>query len=155
MGRPMTETRKRVRVFFYGTFMHPGVLAEFGVTAAEVVPGRLGGFELRVRPRVNILLAEGSCVYGALVAISREDINRLYVHIEESFGLKYFPEPVLAETLDGAYRPALCYVAPRMEDAPAEQAYVSQLAQCVRALCLPEWYAAHVESFGRECGANT
>jgi hypothetical protein len=54
---------------------------------------------------------------------------------------------VLAETLDGALRPALCYLAPEMSDAPADPTYVRQLAECVRALGLPEWYALRVESF--------
>ena len=150
----MTETLNRVRVFFYGTFMHPDVLAEFGVTAAEVVPARLDGFELYVRPRVNLVRAERSCVYGTLAAITREDIDRLYTQIEESFGLKYFPEPVLAEALDGARVPALCYIAPHMDDGPAQQGYIDQLAECVRTLGLPEWYAAHVESFGAERGGG-
>jgi len=150
----MSETVKRVRVFFYGTFMHPAVLGEFGVTPAEVVPARLGGFGLRVRPRVNIQRAEGSFVYGALAAITHEEIAKLYAYIDEHFGLKYFPEPVLAEGLDGAYRPALCYVAREMEDAPAEEGYLEQLAGCVRALGLPEWYAEHVESFGAGRGRS-
>ncbi|HEX8068789.1 MAG TPA: gamma-glutamylcyclotransferase family protein [Pyrinomonadaceae bacterium] len=151
----MTDTPKRVWVFFYGTVMHRDVLeAEFGVTPAEVVPARVAGFELRVRARANLVRAERACVYGALAAITHDEIARLYASIEETFGLKYLPEPVLAETLDGAYRPALCYVVPHMEDAPAEPGYVKQLAGCVRALGLPEWYAAHVESFGAEPGAE-
>ncbi len=148
----MTETPKRVWVFFYGTFMHPDALGEFGVTPARVLPAKLAGFELRVRPRVDIIQADRSCVYGALASITHEEIDRLYVHIEESFGLKYFPDAVLAETLDGAHRPALCYFSHHMDDAPAEQGYVTQLAGCVRSLGLPEWYAAHVESFGAAQG---
>ena len=46
----MSETGGRVWVFFYGTFMHPDVLSEFGVTPSEVLPARLRGFGLRVRP---------------------------------------------------------------------------------------------------------
>lgn len=149
----MSETQRRISVFFYGTFMSPRVLGEFGVVPAEVLPARLSGFELRVCPRVDVRPAERSSVYGALASITHEEAARLYTHLEESFGLKYLPEPVLAETLDGAYRPALCYTAPHMDDAPADQAYINQLADCVRELGLPEWYAAHVESFGPERGA--
>ena len=145
----MADTPKRVWVFFYGTVMHPGVLRdEFGVVPAEVAPARLAGFELRLRPRANLLRAERSYAYGALAAITHEEIAALYARIEESFGIRYLPEPVLAEALDGTYRPALCYIAPYMDDAPAAQGYVKQLAGCVRALGLPEWYAGHVESFG-------
>ena len=147
-GESLSATPARVWVFFYGTFMHPDVLAEFGVTPTEVVPARLDGFELYVRPRVHIVRSDRSCVYGTLTALTHEEIARLYAHVEEHFGLKYFPEAVLAEALDGARRPALCYIAPHMNDGPAEQEYLDQLAECVRALGLPEWYAAHVESFG-------
>ena len=151
----MTETGERVWVFFYGTFMHPDVLAGFGVTPAAVVPARLGGFELSIRPRVNVARAERSCVYGALASLTHKEVARLYEYIEQSFGLKYFPEPLLVEALDGTYRPALCYIARHMDEAPAELSYINQLAGCVRSLGLPEWYAAHVESFATERGADS
>ena len=146
----MSFTQGRVWVFFYGTFMHPRVLAEHGVWAAEVVPARLGGFELHVGPRVNLARDERACVYGALAAVTHDDLTKLYTHLEERHGIKYLPEPVLAETLDGALRPALCYIAPRTGEGRPAREYVEQLAECVRELGLPEWYAARVESLGRE-----
>lgn len=146
----MTATLPRVWIFFYGTFMHPSVLAEYGVTPTEVAPAKLSGFELYVRPRVNLTRADRSCVYGALAAVTHEDIAKLYSDIEERFGLRYFPEPVLAESLDGTLRPALCYITPHMSDSPADRDYINQLAGCVRAMNLPEWYAVYVESFGPE-----
>lgn len=136
-----------VWIFFYGTFMHPGVLAEYGVTPAGVVPAKLSGFELHVRPRVNLLRVERSCAYGTLAALTHAEIARIYSDLEDRFGIKYFPEPVIAEALDGTLRPALCYTAPQMREAPADRGYVEQLARCVRQMGLPEWYAAHVESF--------
>lgn len=146
----MSFTPGRVWVFFYGTFMHPRVLAEHGVWAAEVVPARLGGFGLQVGPRVNLVREDGACVYGALAAVTHDDLTKLYSHLEERHGLKYLPEPVLAETLDGALRPALCYLAPHMTEGRPAREYVEQLAECVRGLGLPEWYAARVESLGAE-----
>jgi hypothetical protein len=148
----------RVWVFFYGTFMSPGVLAEHGVVPAGVVPARLGGFDLTVRPRVNLTRLDRACVYGALAAVTHDELAKIYSNLEEAFGLKYLPEPVLAEALDGTLRAALCYIAPHMSDAPAEREYVDQLAECVRAMGLPEWYAVYVESFGpdrSEEGSNT
>lgn len=146
----MSQNQNRVGIFFYGTFMHPDVLAEFNVIPSAVSLARLTGFEVRVRPRVNLVRNERSYVYGTVVTITHEEISKLYEHIEREFRLKYFPEAVLVETLDGAYRPALCYITPHMEEAPAQQTYVNQLAECVRSLGLPEWYAAHLESFGGE-----
>ena len=54
----------RVWVFFYGTFMSRDVLINHGVTPTNVVPGKLSGFELYIRPRGNIVRADRSCVIG-------------------------------------------------------------------------------------------
>jgi hypothetical protein len=143
----------RVWVFFYGTFMSPGVLNEYGVTPGRIVPARLNGFELSIRPRGNLVRSERFCAYGVIADVTHEDLARLYSDLGERFGLKYFPEPVLAETRDGAVRPVLCYIAPHMDDAPATSDYVGQLAEAVRAAGLPEWYAEFVESFGPEKSA--
>ena len=143
----MTEGFPRVWVFFYGTFMNVGVLADHGVTASETVPARVGGFELTIRPRVNLVASDRWCVYGGLVAVTHEDLARIYSGLDERFGVTYLSEAVLAETRDGALRPALCYVAQHMAAGPADGAYVRHLAACVRGLRLPEWYAMHVESF--------
>ena len=140
----------RVWIFFYGTFMSPGVLIEHGVTPSRIVPARLNGFELYIRPRGNVMRSERSCVYGAMTEVTHEDLVKLYSSLEELFGLKYLPEPVLAEAFDGTVRPVLCYIAPHMDDAPATKEYVSELAEAVRSAGLPEWYAEFVESFGPE-----
>ena len=139
----------RVWVFFYGTFMSAGVLIEHGITPGHIIPARLNGFELSIRPRVNLMRSERSCVYGAMTEVTH-DLARLYSDLEAHFGLKYLPEPVLIEAFDGTVRPVLCYIAPHMDDAPAMSDYVGQLAEAVRAAGLPEWYSEFVESFGPE-----
>jgi hypothetical protein len=89
-------------------------------------------------------------VYGVITEVTHKDLTRLYSHLEERFGLKYFPEPILTETFDGTVRSVLCYLAPHMDDAPAPKEYVNELAEAIRAAGLPEWYAELVESFGPE-----
>lgn len=135
--------------------MSPGVLIEHGVTPGRTVPARLNGFELHIRPRGNLTRSDRWCAYGVITEVTHEDLARLYSDLEERFGLKYLPEPVLAEALDGTVRPALCYIAPHMDDAPATSDYVGQLAEAVRAAGLPEWYAELVESFGPEKEGST
>lgn len=130
--------------------MNKAVLNEHGVIPARVVLGKLNGFELQIRPRVNLARSDRSCVFGALAAVTHEELAQLYSNLEEGFGLKYLPEPVLAETLEGVFRPVLCYIAQHMGDSPASRDYVIQLAECVRAAGFPEWYAEFVESFGIE-----
>lgn len=138
----------QVWAFFYGTIMNPIVMKDFGVTAAAVAPAKLPGFDLTIRPRPNLVRSERSSVFGSLMLVTHSDLMRIYSGLEQRFGVKYVPQAVLATTPDGAARPALCYVAPQMADAPADSAFVSQLAECVRTMGHPEWYAAHVEWVG-------
>jgi cation transport regulator ChaC len=136
-----------VWVFFYGTFMNRAVLIEYGITPRDLKPACLEGFRLSIRPRVNLERVSGSNAYGAVVSLARSDLDHLYQELEDRYGLVYRPEPVISKTMDGESVPALCYIAPNMEDGLADPGYVAQLAECVREWGLPEWYAQHVESF--------
>jgi Gamma-glutamyl cyclotransferase, AIG2-like len=137
-----------VWVFFYGTIMNPSVLNEFGVTPIHVSPGKLNGFDLVIRPRPNLVRSDRTCVFGSLMMVSQRDLAAIYTSLEERFGLEYLPEAVLVESLDGVLRPALCYLAAHMPEAPPEPQFVKQLAECARTMQLPEWYALHIESLG-------
>src|SRR5213082_2372258 len=139
-----------VRVFFYGTFMNAKVLAEYGIAAGEVLPARVMNFELSIRPRVNLVPCNGASVYGAVISVTHNDLEKIYSDLEKSLGLKYLPQAMLAETLaeTPAFEPVLCYIASRMTPGLAAPEYVKELADCVRSLNLPESYALHIESFG-------
>src|SRR5262249_50013432 len=126
----MTVEIPYVHVFFYGTFLHPDVLMEHGVTPGEVIPAKVSGYELTIRPRVNLTRSDHSCVFGSVVTVTHADLANIYSYLEEHFGLKYLPEAVLAETLNGRFIPALCYIAPEMTTGPADPDYVIQLAEC-------------------------
>ena len=145
----MEKESPLVSVFFYGTFMDPKVLASYGISAKEVLPARLIGFELCIRPRVNLVASKGGVVYGAVTSVTPDDLDKIYSDLKNRYGVKYLPEPVVAEMLAGPrnFQPALCYIASHMPPAPPAPEYVKELASCVRALNLPETYALHIESF--------
>jgi hypothetical protein len=136
-----------VWVFFYGTIMEPTELKKFGVTPARVVPAKLNGYELSVRPRPNIAPADRACAFGSLMSVRHDDLTTLYTALETRFGARYRSAPVLVESLDGMLKPALCYIADDMAEAPAEAEFINQLVRCVRTMGFPEWYAEHVQSF--------
>ena len=145
----MEKESRPVSVFFYGTFMNPKVLAAYGIAAGEVLLAKLTDFELCIRPRVNLVASKGSVVYGSVARITPDDLDKIYSDLEKRYGLKYLPEPVLAEMLAGPTKiqPALCYIASYMPAAAPAPEYVKELADCARALNLPESYALHIESF--------
>jgi hypothetical protein len=144
----MTTAQTQVWVFFYGTIMNPVVMKDFGVIADKVFPAKLSGFDITIRARPNLVRSEGASVFGSIINVTHEDLTTIYSGLEKNFGIKYLPEAVLAVTLDGALRPALCYIVPDMADAAPDPKFVKQLAQCVRTMGHPEWYAKHVEAQG-------
>jgi hypothetical protein len=143
----MTTLRPANWTFFYGTIMDPAVMKNLGVAVTEVYPAKLQGFDLVIRPRPNLVRSDRALVFGALMAVTHDDLTTIYSGLEKNFGIKYVPEAVLATTRDGFVMPALCYIAPQLPDSAPDPAFVKQLAQCVRSMGHPGWYAAHVESF--------
>jgi hypothetical protein len=151
----MAAAQPLIWVFFYGTIMNPAAMTDFGVTANQVLAAKLAGFDITIRPRPNLVRSERASVCGSLMTLTHTDLTTIYSDLEKNFSLKYLPEAVLASTLDGALRPALCYIAPTMADADPDPTFVKRLAQCVRTMGLPEWYAAHVESLGADSGKES
>jgi hypothetical protein len=137
----------RVWVFFYGSYMNRDVLAEVGLAPARWEVARLGGFDIRIEPRANLVRSERDCVYGILATATHAELGRLYAHARDVLGEVYLPEAVLAETPDGGWRAALCYLRPAMEPRPAEDAYVERILGPARAHGFPDWYLRRIESF--------
>src|SRR5580692_6726888 len=143
----MTTPRPAIWTFFYGTIMDTEVMKDFGVTVTDVYPAKLLGFDIVIRPRPNLVRSDRAVVFGSLIAVTHDDLTTIYSGLERNFGIKYLPEAVLATTRDGFVLSALCYIVPQLPDSAPDASFVEQLAQCVRKMGHPEWYAAHVESF--------
>jgi hypothetical protein len=132
----------RVEAFFYGLFMDVGVLRENHVTPFNLRRAYVDDFALRIGQRATLLRQAGARAYGMLVALSHEDLERLYV----APGLdQYHPEAVIAHPLEGGGAvPALCYnlqQAPRPDERNPE--YAARLQRVLRHLDFP---AKYVES---------
>jgi hypothetical protein len=136
-----------VWVFFYGSYINLGVLREVGLAPQRWEVARLGGFDIRIAPRANLVRSARDCVYGIVATASHRELDRLYAHARDVLGETYLPEAVLVETLDGTWRPALCYLCPEMQPRPAEDAYVERIAGPAREYGFPAWYVQRIESF--------
>jgi hypothetical protein len=136
-----------VWVFFYGTFMSGEILREYGITCKATIPAKLNGFELSIRPRVNLQKNSSSVSYGGLAHISPQDISLLYSDLTDKFGITYSPYPVITELADGSFRPALCYLSFDIQDSAAAPEYIDELARCAAELDAPAPYIEHIRSF--------
>ena len=138
---------RQVWVFFYGSYMNREVLKEAALAPEPFEVARLDGFDIRIRPLANLVEADGRAVYGVLARATHEELRRLYEHAEQVLGGRYLPEAVLPRTVDGRWRPALCYIAPSLPDGPANAAYVERIVRPARELGFPDWYVHTLEAF--------
>ena len=136
----------KVWVFFYGSFINLDVLRGAGLVPDRVEVARLGGFDIVIRPLANLVRSDQHSVYGILATSTHTELARLYDYARDTLGGTYLPEAVLAEAA-GAWRPALCYIAPQMEPAPASNDYLDRIVVPARRHGFPDWYLARLEAF--------
>lgn len=140
-------TTSRVAVFFYGSYMNEAVLAEVDIAPPGFEVARLQGFDIQIRPLANLVTAKGREVYGLLTSATEPELERLYAHARNVLGGMYLPENVHVECLDGARKPARCYIAPVLQERPATAAYVERILIPARQYGFPPWYIERLESF--------
>jgi hypothetical protein len=114
----------KVWTFLYGSYLNFKVLAEVHLV---------------------LVTSDRACVYGIVATATHEELGRLYAHAHDVLGETYLPEPVVVETRDGTWRPALCYIAPTMEPRPAANDYIDRTP--ARDYGFPQWYLDRLESF--------
>jgi hypothetical protein len=129
-----------VRVFFYGSYMNRRVLAEVQLAPERLDVARLDGYEIRIAPRANLVPTPGVCAYGLLASATHQELARLYAHAQAQLGEVYVPHPVLVQTRDGGWHPALCYLSHTMLEQPADAAYVDRILEPAREHAFPAWY---------------
>ena len=134
-------------VFFYGSYINMHVLREVEYVPEKWEVARLAGFDICIRPRANLLRSTQHSVYGILATGTHTELARLYAHAKDVLGEIYLPEAVFAETLDGKWRPALCYLCPAMVPKPATNDYLDRTVTPARKYGFPGWYLERLESF--------
>src|SRR2546428_12161695 len=102
-------TARRINVFFYGLFMDADALRTKGVQPAHPRRGCVSGFALRIGQRATLVPDPEARVYGVLMELSHDEIERVYA---EPSVREYRPEAVIAELDDATQVPALCFNLP-------------------------------------------
>jgi len=69
---------------------------------------------------------------GGIALIEQAALTKLYHEVKEKFGHTYYPQPILAELLDGLLRPALCFVAEDFSEGNPDPFYIDEMIQCAR-----------------------
>ncbi len=134
--------------FFYGSWIDLKILKEKDFFPERHEVARLYGFDIYIQPIANLTPSDSHVVYGILLATSREKHQKILTALTQgAMGNVYLPEAVLVETLDGKWKPALCYIASRTEAKPAKPDYLDPFVCSAKEWKFPEWYVNHLESF--------
>ena len=137
---------KLVWVFFYGLYMDNEVLAGLGVTPERREAASLTGYEFRIASWGYLTRSERGRVYGIVMALTHDDLERLYTPFNSFLTHRYSPVPVLVETADGAQLSALCYVT-TPPAGPVNQEYVEKILALAEKYAFPGWYVEHLAGF--------
>jgi hypothetical protein len=134
---------RRIDVFFYGLFMDADALRAKGVEPINPRRACVPGFTLRIGQRATLVPDPTTRVYGVLMELSSDEIDRVYA---EPGVREYRPEAVITELDDGTRVPALCFnlpVPPGLDEMDRE--YARRLRDLALRLGLP---ASYVERIG-------
>ena len=135
--------KRKVPVFFYGSFINLDVLKEVDLVPDGNRVARLLGWDLRIAPLATLEPKDSACVYGIVVDCTHEELERLYA---QDWVGAYLPEAVLID-IDGAFLPALTYIKLDYESGSAAPDYVERIAGPAEKLDFPGWYVDHIRSF--------
>jgi hypothetical protein len=133
---------RRIDVFFYGLFMDEELLRSKGVTAKDMRPASVSGFQLRIGNRATLVPTQSARAFGRVVSLSHAELEQLY----SEPGLQaYQPEAVLAQLANGETVAALCFnlvEPPSLQERNPE--YASKLRALAQRLEFPSEYIASI-----------
>ena len=140
-------SEKRVQIFFYGLYMDFDVLRKYGDIPEVWEVAKLRGYDFRIASWGYLTSSDRDSVYGTLVGVTHEELERLYGPTNTFLSLRYFPEPVLVETADGKWVAALCYVSTSEPEGPVNADYVDRMVALSEKLEFPRWYIERLASY--------
>jgi hypothetical protein len=117
-----------IRVFFYGLYMDPLLLKEYGVNMRDPVPARVSGYRLRIGRNATLLPEGGAEACGVLCTLDGEELHRLYGSLPQ-----YAPHTLEAVSEEGERLAVRCYLlreAPEADE--VNPAYRKRLEGCLQ-----------------------
>ena len=133
-------------VFFYGLFMDSALLVDKGLHPASCEIASLEGYGLRIGMRATVEKSPTERVYGALMSLDRNELQRLY---SDASVADYVAERIVATSLQGAKVPALCYILPQTKLSGQNRDYARSLVTAATAMGLPTEYIREIETWTR------
>jgi hypothetical protein len=134
-----------VWVFFYGSFINPGVLRQYDVALQAIEVAKLGGYDIAIQPLATLIPSAQHCVYGIVASLTHIELRKLY---SQDWVSGYDPYPVLVESERNKFMLALCYIAAKAAEPSAPSAdYLMKIIVPAQEYGFPQWYVERLQSF--------
>ena len=133
----------RADVFFYGLFLDAELLRAEGYAPQNPEIAFVEGFKLRIGRRAALAPAAGSRVYGSIMSLTVDELERLYAAPSLT---AYKPTAVLAYLARGGARAALCYnLSEPPQASERNEEYAKKLRVAARKVGLPQEYLEYLD----------
>jgi hypothetical protein len=149
---PGEREKRRVEVFFYGSFMNRNALRSRGFEPLGWRTAVAVDHKVVFRPLATLERAAGEIVYGVVCSATHEELRALYA--QDWLGA-YQPEAILVHTSERVVSPALCYVAHGPTGPSPSADYVSLVADAARQHRFPSWYIQQIVDAGKLAAEGT
>ncbi len=131
-------------VFFYGLFMDETLLKEKGFHPTKPILGHAEGYELKIGERATLVKSAGRRAYGAIMALSKEELGSLY---GEPSVADYLPEDINVTTFKNESLKVVVYNMPLAKLTGQNRQYAQLLAKIAGEVGLPKEYIQEIEVF--------
>ncbi|KAA3633383.1 MAG: gamma-glutamylcyclotransferase [Proteobacteria bacterium] len=130
--------------FFYGLFMDRDLLKDKGLCPVGGEIARVTGYGLRIGERATLERSANERVFGVVIRLSRDELQRLYCAEEV---VDYIPRQLLATGMCGNPIDVVSYVLPVERASGRNSEYAKALARVARKVELPLEYINEIESW--------
>ena len=131
-----------MKVFFYGLFMDEALLKQKGISVTGQQKGYLEDHTIHISERATLVRSYGNRVYGIVMEISNNDVQRLY---SETGVSDYQPEELCIVNEKGDTVHAVCYILPKPEGRSLNVRYAKDLLELAKSKGFPDDYLAVIE----------
>lgn len=130
-------------VFFYGLFMDADLLKGKSFHPAGGTVAFAKGYGLRIGEKSTLVPSASETVYGIVMSLAEEEIEKLY---SEPGVSQYRPEYIEVTEQNGKTYKALCYILPKSKLSGSNEEYAASLVVAAEKMGLPATYINQIYS---------
>lgn len=137
---------ERVDVFFYGSFMDPGVLAKYGLDPSDLRAASIRDYSIGFTPMATICPCPGAVVWGVVCKLPSSSLEQAY-RFPPLADYGYFTQKIKISEMDGTASSAIVYLTNQSAGVKPGRAYLENIIRIGGERKFPKEYLTRLRSF--------